>query len=630
MAKRPYFSITRDAFEKNAGYKTTVHALAELIDNAYEAEASTVAVMLMVDRESRLRKIATIDNGRGMDGELLQMAMCEKAGSYLDRQRGGGPASRKKLGKYGVGLPKASISQCNQFTAWSWTDGGPKSAVRNGVDITDDQWIAAGAEIDMSQPEAAPEKWLKVSGLDKANSGTMILWDDLDGITWARARWGARNGLIPNLEFEVGRVYRKLIASESAEFEVQVYVIDEKFKLQEDPITIQGNDPLYLTPGLDVPRLTLPDGSNWPTDDPLFDDVTGDLQEDPFLKIAMAPGAGKREEVEVSWRASAAHINTFAKFNKQPAGNHPHGKHAGRNVGLSLLREDREIALTMALAAPSEPRERWFGVEVEIPHQLDGYLGMTNNKQEYTRLEAVLKHPKENYLDDGESMQQCLERIEREDFALAVCLRIAWKTQKIWSFVKSTHINMREENRAIVVEGTDLEPEPVDPEVEAESVASEVDSDGAPKPKDKHEKAQIEQEFLQELLDQGVPETEAKQLSARIVERGLAYTIASRPGLGSPFFNVRTIKGVKLIELNTDHPAYAYFKSSMDEVTSDDAEILGARLKNARVATMLLLEAWGQLESRETDTELRRLQTIREDWGRLLERFIRQLESDRG
>ena len=52
MAKRPYFSITRDSFEKNAGYKTTVHALAELIDNAYEAEASKVAVVLMVDRES--------------------------------------------------------------------------------------------------------------------------------------------------------------------------------------------------------------------------------------------------------------------------------------------------------------------------------------------------------------------------------------------------------------------------------------------------------------------------------------------------------------------------------------------------------------------------------------------------
>ena len=63
MAKRPYFSITRDSFEKNAGYKTTVHALAELIDNAYEAEATRVAVVLMVDRESRLKEISIIDDG---------------------------------------------------------------------------------------------------------------------------------------------------------------------------------------------------------------------------------------------------------------------------------------------------------------------------------------------------------------------------------------------------------------------------------------------------------------------------------------------------------------------------------------------------------------------------------------
>lgn len=630
MPKRPYFSISRDSFEKNAGYKTTVHALAELIDNAYEAEASKVAVVLMVDRESRLRQIATIDDGCGMDGTLLQMAVCEKAGSYLERQRGGGPSSRKKLGKYGVGLPKASISQCNHFTVWSWTNGGPKSALRNHVDITDREWIAGGAEIDVSQSEPAPDKWLKASELDKANSGTMILWNDLDGVTWARARWGARNGLIPNLEFEVGRVYRKLIAEESAPFVVQVYVVNEKFKRQEDPITIKGNDPLYLTPGLGVPRQKLPDGSAWPPDDPLFDDVTGDLQEDPLLNIAMVRAGGKREEVEVSWRASAARKNTFAKFNKLPAGHQLHGLHARRNVGLSLLRENREITLTMALAVPSEPRERWFGVEVEIPHQLDVFLGMTNNKQEYTRLEAVLQHPKENYLDDGESMQMCLERIEREDFALAVCLRIAWKTQEIWRSVKRTHLNMREENKAVGPDGTesDADSKPGDPEAEAEKSASDADSEGAPRPKDKQEMAKAKQEFLQELLNQGVPRTEAEQLSDRIVERGLAYTIASRSGLGSPFFNVRTIKGVKLIELNVDHPVYKYLKSSMDEIGSDDAEALGDRLKNARVATLLLLEAWGRLESGETDIELRRLQRIREDWGRLLDRFIVQFESD--
>ena len=74
MAKRPYFTITPDSFEKNAGYKSTVHALAELIDNSFEAEASEVAIVLQIDTNSNLQKIAVIDNGLGMDPELLQMA----------------------------------------------------------------------------------------------------------------------------------------------------------------------------------------------------------------------------------------------------------------------------------------------------------------------------------------------------------------------------------------------------------------------------------------------------------------------------------------------------------------------------------------------------------------------------
>ncbi len=77
-----------------------------MIDNSFEAEAKKVVIVLQVDSKSQLQKIAIIDDGKGMDGNLLQMAVCEKAGSYLNRQREEGPGARRKLGKYGVGLPK--------------------------------------------------------------------------------------------------------------------------------------------------------------------------------------------------------------------------------------------------------------------------------------------------------------------------------------------------------------------------------------------------------------------------------------------------------------------------------------------------------------------------------------------
>ena len=627
MAKRPYFAITKDSFEKNSGYKSTVHALAELIDNSFEAQAERVVIVMQVDPKSQLQKIAVIDDGKGMDGNLLQMAVCEKAGSYLDRQRSGGGDARRKLGKYGVGLPKASISQCNKFTVWSWVAGGIQTAKRNGTDITDEDWIMAGAEIDESTSEQPPLNWLKVAGMDSVEHGTMILWDDLDGLTWSRARWGKYSGLIPNLEFEVGRVYRKLLNDESATLSIDTIVVNNSFRVFESN-TLKSNDPLYLIQGQDVPRKVFDNGDVWPPDDPLFD-----LFGEHHMNIEVPLKNGDLEEIVVKWRCSLARKNVFAKLNGATAGSLPHGKHAMRNVGLSLLREEREISMSMALASPSEPRERWFGVEVEFPHELDAILGMTNNKQEYTRLERVLQHHPSEYMEDGETSSECLRRIEKEDNDLAICLRIAWKTQDVWNNTKKSHLNFREDHNK-VVSGADGEIDieedgtAVDPEGKAEEVASGADPRDESKPAISPEETDsLKAEYESELNKAGVPSNEAKQIAARIVDRGLSYAIAYRSGLGSPFFNAREIKGVKLIELNTDHLAHKYIKSSIEEIESDDIEELKKKIETSKIAIHLILEAWAKNEIEALiDSEKRMLHRIREDWGRHLESFIEELE----
>lgn len=631
MAERPYFSITPASFEKNAGYKSTVHALAELIDNSFEAEASSVAVVLQVDHDQRLESIAVVDNGEGMHPDLLQAAVCEKAGSFGRRERSSGPAARGKLGKYGVGLPKASISQCNKFTVWSWTEGGPLAAFRNGVDITDLEWIEAGANVPDSATDPAPQKWLAAAEFDSdVQNGTIVLWELLDGVTWKRARWGEHQGLIPNLQFAVGRVYRKLIASENSPFSIRVAVVDRQMQKIES-FCIEPNDPLYLTEGLNIPRHTLPDGSQWPPDDPMFDDAGDFLPEDPELTIEVARQDGGAEEVTVRWRASAARKKVFAIVNNSNAGSLPHGKHAARNVGLSILREGREITMSSALANPSEPRERWFGVEIDLPNELDTVLGMTNNKQEYTRLERILADPKEEYQEDGETTQETLERIHREDPAMAICLRIAWRTRDIWVATKSAHMRMREDPLRVSVssdQDQDQDEGPLDPELEAEAAASSADEhekDPAADEDPERFRGEVEQEFE----DAGVPKLLARELAARVVERGLQYAISERSGLGSPFFTVTRIRGIKFIQLNSSHPAYKYIKRSINEDPSLDSGEAVERLADVRLATLLMLEAWGKLESSASEDERMQLHRVREDWGRVLKRFVEQMEQDR-
>ena len=330
MPNIPYFSLGRHSFEKNAGYKSTVHALAELIDNSVEADATEVTVVLMVGRDGRLLKIAVGDNGKGMAPDVLQRAICEKSGTHLDRQSGAS-TGRRKFGKYGVGLPKASISQCNKFRVWSWKQSDYKTAVCTGIDIEDEQWIEAGAQISEPAPEPAPEEWIDVTGLRTAPSGTLVLWERLDGLTWARARWGENSGLIPNMEFSVGRAYRYLLFGPKPEIRIQIRVVDEAFRQVEPPVDIGPNDPLYCMPGAKVPRLATDGDATWPTRDPLFDDLTGSRNE---LIGGVPTKSGSKKKV--SWREAA--FTETLRDTGLDAGRLPHGKHAARMLACPYLR----------------------------------------------------------------------------------------------------------------------------------------------------------------------------------------------------------------------------------------------------------------------------------------------------
>ena len=48
-------------------------------------------------------------------------------------------------------------------------------------------------------------------------------------------------------------------------------------------------------------------------------------------------------------------------------GNKEYGKHAAKNIGVSIVRAGRELDLDDSWARGYEPTERWWGAEVEFP-----------------------------------------------------------------------------------------------------------------------------------------------------------------------------------------------------------------------------------------------------------------------
>ena len=107
------------AIMRDAGYNSPAASIAELMDNAIQAKASQVELLCM-ERQYRVSqnttwqiyRAAVADNGTGMDAATLRAALQFGNGAYLNDRSG--------IGRFGMGLPNSSISQCRRVDVWTW------------------------------------------------------------------------------------------------------------------------------------------------------------------------------------------------------------------------------------------------------------------------------------------------------------------------------------------------------------------------------------------------------------------------------------------------------------------------------------------------------------------------------
>lgn len=156
-------------------------AVADLIDNSIAAGADAVDVIVNYDgRDSR---VFIIDNGRGMDSDGLTEAL--RFGTKRDYSRG-------ELGRYGLGLKTASLSQCRRVVVFS---RAPQDGHLGGLSLdldfieTVDDWMVTYPE-DENLEE-------RVRDLFPHPTGTVVVWENLDRLlpaknpesSWARQKF---------------------------------------------------------------------------------------------------------------------------------------------------------------------------------------------------------------------------------------------------------------------------------------------------------------------------------------------------------------------------------------------------------------------------------------------------------
>jgi hypothetical protein len=350
--------IIGDAFVRgmrDIGYKSTSYALAELIDNSVQANASWADVAFGFAKGSvKPAQIAIIDNGWGMVPQMVRASLVWGAGTRPDDRQG--------FGKYGYGLPSASVSQCLRVEVYSKIQGGDWTMSYLDVEeISQGEWTKTHK---INTPEAVTQEpptfvvdRLKASKRWPLEHGTVVVWDKLDG---TRLDYKTRDALRDSLVANLGVIYRN-------------YLVDVPMTV--DGVKVEPCDPLFLTPDhryydLDSDRAVELPPAVVDVPDPTTKKVKGSMR----VRFSRLPASFYRKTEHKGTTASGKGV-----FNERAA-------IADLHQGIIFLRNGRQIDVVRpprSLGAFSNPTtDRYWKIEVDFDATLDDEFAMTTAKQQ--------------------------------------------------------------------------------------------------------------------------------------------------------------------------------------------------------------------------------------------------------
>ncbi len=182
---------------RGLGYSTAA-ALADIIDNSISAGAKEVRIDFVWN--GMASRVSILDDGRGMDDAELESAMRLGDKNPLDAR------GSDDLGRFGMGLKTASLSQCRRLTVAS-VKRGVGSCLRWDLDELavdpDGGWLLFEGPASGSKPFFA--------GLEGREAGTLVVWEVMDRIVTAGYASNDFNDLIDDVESHLAMVFHRLI-----------------------------------------------------------------------------------------------------------------------------------------------------------------------------------------------------------------------------------------------------------------------------------------------------------------------------------------------------------------------------------------------------------------------------------
>ncbi len=534
---------------RNTGYKNIESAAAEIVDNSIEAHANNIFMIISESiNPTSGRKVVTeigfLDNGDGMDTNIL--GKCLGIG-VTTRQ------ARKGMGRFGVGLPQASLHACPNVEVYSW-QGGIKNCYKVFLDI---EKVKAGIQTEIDDPESTklPDKYFKyinyttlTGSYDFSQSGTLVIWKNCDKVTPK-----TRGPLTERLEFALGKKFRHFIYKDICSIKI---ICDEN---QESAIDVLPNDPLFLMEKNyamckrdDVKKVY-----KYGQSDGL----------EPVFELYSADGIGTGEvDIPINYIDKSGRVSTSvvkARFsvvkdcfyddtafpNGNP-GTYAFGKHASKLEGISIVRANREIDFGKFdfYNDTNEPQHRWWGCEIIFEPELDEAFGVANNKQ---------------YVD--------LKEIAEADIDYDEPVQPMWN--QLYNTIHDTisaMYNRNEETRKNTRSADDLSSHSTNiiNTVETDDELDDDNMDVTDNPLDnitEEEKIQIGRYELESMGCENVTDEQA----TKFFENKVNFDYADI-GERSPAFDYKAVLNTTKITINTSHKFYTSFLSKI--YSSSDAK----------------------------------------------------------
>ena len=511
---------------------------------------------------------------------------------------------RINIGKYGMGLPTASISQCRRLDVWTWQQGIDNPS-HTYLDV---EAIEMGNQYEIPTPDndPIPEQWRDTvrREIRNAKSGTLVVWSNIDRI---RAQ---TQTIFDRIEKEIGRIYRHFINEREVSIRMAAFRLGYPNPLGENDRDrlVRPNDPLFLM-------------NNSSTSDPWDREPMFRLTHQEPYELDIE---GQRETVDVTY--SIVKQEALGTQAAQP-GSLPHGQDARDNMGVSIVRENREILVDNSFVREGGrgniPMNRWWGCEVRFNQGCDDAFGIDHNKQMVVTFSNAARELLNSEFDDTSAI---LERLgATDDPVYRIVADIRDTTRSMLRDIELMFSRRRRVRRDESQKESSVEEEAS--RLATQSLEDRLNDKREPKtPTDLEYDEMDEQSRLEGLTEflsnQGFEEEEAAQRAAELVRNNFRFSFNAADLDGFQMFSVKKSSATLFLELNINHELYEFLRFLEENAKETD----NPTARKAAIGIRTLLLTWGRMEDHIEDLQRRRdIQQIAYQWGQQASEVLRLL-----